>query len=120
MVAARSLVVGSCRLMRDVGIVSGADSEAQLQALARQGKTTVSVAVDGTLVALIATADTIKACAPGQRDVRGSDPWVQPSARAVVRHLHRARIEVWMATGDNAAAAHAVAAQVRRRCTRVH
>ena len=53
------------------------------------------VAVDGDLAAVITVADTVK-----------------PESAEAIAQLEALGLEVWMITGDNAATAHAVAAQV--------
>ncbi|MDX2257390.1 MAG: heavy metal translocating P-type ATPase [Hyphomicrobiaceae bacterium] len=97
-VAGRRVRVGS------LGFARGADSEtgsedttvaiaaAQLKDLAATGKTAIAVAVDGHLVAVLAMADRVR-----------------PEAKAVIAELRGRRIEIVMATGDDAATADAVA-----------
>ncbi len=63
--------------------------------LAGEGKTAVSVTVDGEPVGVLGLADTVK-----------------PEAAAAVARLHGMGLEVWMITGDNRRTAEAVARQV--------
>jgi P-type Cu+ transporter len=75
-----SMLIGTAKLLRDHGIVTGGASGGLL------------VAIDGSLAAAIEIADTIKT----------------ESADAV-RRLRAMRLEVWMITGDNQRTADAVA-----------
>jgi P-type E1-E2 ATPase len=61
----------------------------------RKGRTTVLVAVDGTVTGMVALADTVK-----------------PSAAAAIRELTAMGLRTVLLTGDNAATAHAVAEEV--------
>ncbi|MDP9468488.1 MAG: heavy metal translocating P-type ATPase [Chloroflexota bacterium] len=88
------VLVGSERLLAEQGV-----DVAPLGDLARQtaegGHTPVLVAVDGRQVGLIAVADTVK-----------------PESAEGVRRLQASGLEVWMITGDRAAVAQAIGAQV--------
>ncbi|MBX3082119.1 MAG: copper-translocating P-type ATPase [Anaerolineae bacterium] len=89
----RKVMVGSQRLMREQGIdTSGLEAEATR--LQQQARTTLWLAVDGTLAAVIGVADTIK----------------DGSAEAVKR-MHDLGLKVIMITGDNAAVAQAIATE---------
>jgi Cu+-exporting ATPase len=68
--------------------------EPALHALQLQGKSIIAVAHNGTLLGLIAFADTLR-----------------PSSKAAVSKLHKMGIRVVMLSGDNAATAHAIAQQ---------
>lgn len=93
-VAGRELRVGNLKLMDDAAVDVTALGKAAQQAATR-GETPMFVAVDGLAAGLITVADAIKA----------------ESAEAVAQ-LEALGLQVWMLTGDNAATAHAVAAQV--------
>ncbi|TQJ92476.1 heavy metal translocating P-type ATPase [Streptomyces sp. SLBN-31] len=90
----RAVLVGTARLLTDVGI----DTTALVPlaaAYAGEGKTPVLAAVDGRPAGVLAVADTVK----------------DDSASAIFA-LRRLGIEVVILTGDNARTAAAVAAQV--------
>jgi Cu+-exporting ATPase len=93
-VAGHHVRLGSHRFMLEHGIDCTALQD-QAQRLAAQAATLVFLAVDGQLAGIVAVADPVK-----------------PEARAAIERLHALGIEVAMLTGDNAATAHAVAAQV--------
>jgi Cu+-exporting ATPase len=88
------VLVGTRRLFSEHSIAYAA-AEQQLEALERQGKTTMLVALDGTLAGIIAVADTVKV----------------GSAQAI-QQLQAQGLSVWMITGDNRQTALAIAAQV--------
>ncbi|MBX0323047.1 heavy metal translocating P-type ATPase [Halomicroarcula sp. F13] len=93
------VLVGNRKLLEDEG-VDTSPAEEQMDALEREGKTAMLVAVDDTdsgfrLVGVVADADTVK-----------------ESAAAAVSGLHERGTEVWMITGDNERTARAVAEQV--------
>ncbi len=93
-VEGRDLLVGNAGLMRDHQIeLNGLGDRAAT--LATAGKTPMYVAVDGQSAGLIAVADTLK-----------------PESKEAVRALQALGLEVWMLTGDNAATAQAIAAEV--------
>lgn len=87
-------IIGNKKLMTDSGIDLSAISR-ESDELSSQGKTTLYVAKSGSLIGVIAVADTIK-----------------ESAAKAVKYLHDMGIEVTMITGDNKKAAEYVAAQV--------
>ncbi len=93
-VEGRRVVVGSPQMMKARGFdLGGLDAEAdRLQASAR---TTMFVAVDGTIQGLIAVADAVK---EGSRDA--------------VESLHALGLRVAMITGDNRQTASSIASEV--------
>jgi Cu+-exporting ATPase len=93
-VAGRRVVVGSQRYLVDEGL-DVSPIEKLARDAAEAGNTPVLLAVDGIVIGLIAIADTVK-----------------PEAAAAVRELRAAGLEVWMLTGDRAAVATAIGAQV--------
>ncbi|KUL22175.1 heavy metal translocating P-type ATPase [Streptomyces regalis] len=90
----RAVLVGTARLLGDVGIDTTALAPLAAN-LSAEGKTPVLAAVDGRPAGVLAVADTVK------------DDSV--SAIAALKHLG---IEVIIITGDNARTAAAIAAQV--------
>ncbi|WP_280406822.1 heavy metal translocating P-type ATPase [Nocardia carnea] len=94
-VEGRDILVGRGRLMAEFGCVPPASLAAELDGHARAGRTAVFVAVDETVVAVLAVADTVK-----------------ESAAAAVARLHRLGLRTVMLTGDNTFAAQSVADEV--------
>ena len=90
----RDIVLGTARLMQGHGIDASA-AEPHLDALRRDGRIALLVAVDGKLAGWLAMADPIK-----------------PSAREALAALRRRGIDVIMATGDNRTTAEAVAREL--------
>lgn len=93
-VAGRPVLVGTARLLADVGIETATLAQAA-DVLSAQGKTAVLAAVDGRPGGVLAVADTVKNDSP-----------------AAIAALHRLGIDVVMLTGDNARTAAAIATQV--------
>ncbi|MFD0508796.1 heavy metal translocating P-type ATPase [Streptomyces chiangmaiensis] len=93
-VSGHAVLVGTARLLGDVGIDTVTLTPVAA-ALSAEGKTPVLVAVDGRAVGVLAVADTVK----------------EDSAAAIAT-LQRLGIDVVMLTGDNARTAAAIAAQV--------
>jgi Cu+-exporting ATPase len=93
-VEGRRMTVGSERLLVEQGVdthlVEGLARES-----AEAGHTPVVVAADGMAIGMLAVADTVK-----------------PESGEAVRRLQAAGLEVWMLTGDRAAVAEAIGAQV--------
>jgi P-type Cu+ transporter len=90
----KSLLLGNLKLMRDRGVTTAA-LEKKADALSRQGKTPMFVAVDRKPAGIVAVADTLK-----------------ENSKAAVAALHRMGIEVAMITGDNKRTAEAIAEQI--------
>jgi Cu+-exporting ATPase len=90
----RTVLVGSERLLGDVGIDTGS-LEPISAGLSAQGKTPVLVAVDGQAAGVLAVADTVK-----------------DDSAAAIAALRQLGIDVVMITGDNARTAAAIASQV--------
>ena len=94
MVDGKSIIIGTEALMKEYHI-NIHDLEAIIPPLQKNGKTTILMAVDKTLVAIFALRDSIK-----------------ESAIAAISTLENMGIEVCMITGDNEITARAVANQV--------
>ncbi|HMM22731.1 MAG TPA: heavy metal translocating P-type ATPase [Selenomonadales bacterium] len=90
----RRILVGTRKLMSENGIAVEMLFD-RIEALEKQGKTVMIMAVDGQGAGLIAVADTVK----------------EHSAEAIA-DLRQMGIEVWMITGDNERTAQAIAGQV--------
>ena len=90
-VEGRALVLGTASHLADQG-ADVAPLAADAVRLEGEGKTVLFLAGNGTLLGLLALADTLK-----------------PDAANVVRSLEARGMEVWMITGDNARTARAVA-----------
>jgi P-type E1-E2 ATPase len=94
-VAGRDVMVGRARLLSDRGMTVPDELSAQCRRWERAGFTAVLVGWDGAVMGAIAVADAIK-----------------PSARAAVAELRALGLRPILLTGDNEAAARAVAAVV--------
>ena len=88
------LLVGNRKLMRDNDIDPSA-AEDELERLENEGKTAMLVARGGSLLGLVADADTVK-----------------ESAKSAVSALHERGLAIHMITGDNERTARAVAEEV--------
>jgi Cu+-exporting ATPase len=93
--AGDEILFGNSSLMEANSVLVGNDTEVRLETLRREGKTTMSLAVNKRVVGLIGVADTVK-----------------PSAREAIDALHKMKIEVVMITGDNAQTASVIANQL--------
>jgi Cu+-exporting ATPase len=93
-VEGRETIVGSERLLDEHGVDTG-PVEATAHEAATNGHTPVLVTVDGMAIGVLAIADTVK-----------------PGSAEAVRRLKAAGLEVWMLTGDRAAVAEAIGAEV--------
>jgi Cu+-exporting ATPase len=93
-VEGRRVLVGNLQLLSERGVaLDGAGAEGE--ALARQGKTPMAVAVDGRPAGIVAVADTLK-----------------PRSREVITALRRMGLDVIMLTGDHRITAEAIAGQL--------
>ncbi|QNN51831.1 heavy metal translocating P-type ATPase [Nocardioides mesophilus] len=88
------ILVGNRAHLHAAGTITG-PLEHDADTAARAGQTPMFVAVDGLLAGLIAVADSVK-----------------PESAEAVAQLQALGLEVWMITGDNAATARAIAAEV--------
>ena len=88
------VLVGNRKLMRDNGIDPG-PVEGRMERLEREGKTAMLVALDGNLLGVIATADTVR-----------------ESAMATIEQLHARGYKVMMLTGDNERTGQAIGEQL--------
>jgi P-type Cu+ transporter len=93
-VEGRRVAVGNAALLAGLGISPGRFAP-QAEAFAAEARTTVFIAVDGDVVAVIALADAVR-----------------PAAREAVQALRRMGLESVMLTGDDARTAEAVARAV--------
>jgi Cu+-exporting ATPase len=93
-VEGRRVAVGNAALLAGLGISPGRFAP-QAEAFAAKAHTTVFIAVDGDVVAVIALADAVR-----------------PAAREAVQVLRRMGLESVMLTGDDARTAEAVARAV--------
>ncbi len=87
-------LVGNRKLMRDNGI-DPQPAEEELVRLENEGKTAMLVAVSGSLVGVVASADTVR-----------------ESAKTTIEAVQKRGLSVYMLTGDNERTARAVAADV--------
>ncbi|XP_037122620.1 copper-transporting ATPase 2 [Syngnathus acus] len=90
-----SVLIGNREWMRRNGHHVGADVDAAMSSHETKGQTSILVAIDGALCAMIAVADTVKA-----------------ESALAVHTLKSMGIQVVMITGDNRRTAKAIAAQV--------
>jgi Cu+-exporting ATPase len=88
------LAIGNAALMALDGIATE-PLAAEADRFAARAQTPVYVAVDGRLAGVAGVADTVR-----------------PESAEAVAQLKALGLEVWMLTGDNAATAHAIAAEV--------
>jgi Cu+-exporting ATPase len=94
MVEGRRVALGNVELLRSLGI-DAAPLAARADAMRREGRTVMLVAVDGRAAGLIAVADPVKSSAP-----------------AAVRALRDEGVHLVMLTGDSRTTAEAVAKQL--------
>ncbi|WP_066637402.1 heavy metal translocating P-type ATPase [Desulfolucanica intricata] len=90
----KQLLIGNMKLLRKYKVNPG-PSEEVFQRLAKEGKTTSFVALDGQVIGLIALADVLK-----------------ESAGEAITRLHHLGIKTFMITGDNKKVASVVGSQV--------
>ncbi|OCA88207.1 copper-translocating P-type ATPase [Bacillus sp. FJAT-27225] len=92
-VSGRDLLIGTRKLMAKHGVNSETAFE-KMDALEREGKTAMLVAIDRQYVGIVAVADTIK-----------------DTSKAAIKRLKEMGLEVIMITGDNTQTAKAIAAE---------
>jgi Cu+-exporting ATPase len=90
----QKILLGNIKLMKQRGVPIDKIAR-KAEALSRQGKTPMFVAVDGRPAGIIAVADTLK-----------------EDSAASIDALHRLGLEVIMVTGDNKRTADAIATQI--------
>jgi Cu+-exporting ATPase len=88
------VALGNSAMMQDLELDT-ADANAHADTLRAEGKTAMFLAVDGTLVGIVAVADPIK-----------------DNTAQAIRELHAQGLQVIMATGDNERTAQAVAGKL--------
>ncbi len=88
------VLVGNRKLLRTNGVDPGPVAET-MERLEREGKTAMLVTLDGAVLGVVATADTVR-----------------ESARETVTELHERGYEVMMLTGDNEHTARAIGEQL--------
>ena len=91
----RPVLVGSRGWLADQGIAGLAAADPQGDALAREGRTVMHVAIDGRLAGIVAVSDPVK-----------------PGAAEAIRRLEAMGLRIIMLTGDAEATARAVAGQL--------
>ena len=94
-VAGRVVLVGRRGWLAEQGVAGLADLDARSEALQRQGRTVMHVAVDGRCAGIVAVSDPVK-----------------PSAVEAVQTLHGLGLRVIMLTGDSEPTARTVAGQL--------
>jgi Cu2+-exporting ATPase len=90
----RRLALGNARLMEREGVDHG-ELENKAEELSGAGQTTILIAVDGRLAAVIAVADALR-----------------ETAREAIRQMHDLGLHTVMLSGDNRATAERIAADV--------
>jgi Cu+-exporting ATPase len=93
-VSGHTVALGNSAMMQDLELDT-ADANAHADTLRAEGKTAMFLAVDGTLVGIVAVADPIK-----------------DNTAQAIRELHAQGLQVIMATGDNERTAQAVAGKL--------
>lgn len=89
----KEILIGTRKLMQEK-LIELNDTETLISQLEDAGKTAMLMAVNNSLEAIIAVADTLK-----------------ENSRSAIAELHKMGLEVYMITGDNYRTAQAIAAQ---------
>ncbi|MGG1677099.1 heavy metal translocating P-type ATPase [Neobacillus sp. NRS-1170] len=93
-VAGKEVVIGTRKLLNQVGIPFHSSNEKMLE-LEETGKTAMLVAIDGAFAGIVAVADTVK-----------------ETSKEAIKKLKEMGLEVIMMTGDNHRTANAIAIEV--------
>jgi Cu+-exporting ATPase len=94
-IGAEAILIGNPLFMAEQGFALSPDDEARVRLHEQQGRTVVALARGAGLAGFIAIADTIK-----------------PDAKEAIARLHAQGLRTMMITGDNEAAARAIAAEL--------
>lgn len=94
-IGGRMVTIGNRAFMDRNSYEVTPETDQMMQALERNGKTVILVAIDNFLAGIIGVADQVK-----------------PEARVTVETLRKMGIQAWMVTGDNGRTAQAIAVQV--------
>ncbi len=90
-----NILIGNDKLMHQYGLKISDEAEERIKHLEVQGKTTVILALEKSIIGLVAIADTLK-----------------ENSKEAVEELHKVGKEVAMITGDNSRVAKAIASQL--------
>lgn len=93
-VSDQKVAVGNLRMMEELGLETE-NILSEVEHFQKEGKTTVVVALNGSIAGLLAIADTVK-----------------EGSKEAIQRLHAMGIQVIMLTGDNRQTAQAIAEQV--------
>jgi P-type Cu2+ transporter len=94
-VAEQLVILGTQNWLEQQGILVGDEAQTQAQTLATDGKTVIFVAIDHTLIGLIAVQDQLR-----------------PDARQTVERLQQRGLQVLLLTGDQQTTAAAIAQSI--------
>lgn len=90
-----TILIGNLKLLEKEGITISDAARRIFEQFAKEGKTPIVFAIDGTIAGVMALSDQLR-----------------PHAREVVRALNNMGLEIWLITGDNEFSAQSIAKQV--------